>query len=109
MSVIRLYYLVRFRSDDPNATWDYVEICKWSTIEINIGIMCISLPTVRVAIRRLYESTKEKYRRRFPRPVHNEVFRPSRGSVDHAERVAGNAPVALDGAAEEIELPKIGT
>ncbi|OHW90990.1 CFEM domain containing integral membrane protein [Colletotrichum incanum] len=45
-SMIRLKYLVSF-SNTFDATWDNVEIVIWSTLEINLAMICGSLPALR--------------------------------------------------------------
>lgn len=52
-SVLRLRYLyVSTQSKDP--TWDKTPAAYWSTIEINAGIICASLPTLRALASRLF-------------------------------------------------------
>ena len=40
VSILRLRSLVTFESHSTNPTWEYLEVSKWSTIEINVGIIC---------------------------------------------------------------------
>ncbi|KAF5530517.1 CFEM domain-containing protein [Fusarium mexicanum] len=49
VSIIRLHSLTLFASTS-NATWDLFEVTKWSVIEINIGLACTCLPTLRSAL-----------------------------------------------------------
>ncbi|KAG5913066.1 hypothetical protein E4U42_001512 [Claviceps africana] len=52
VSVLRLAYLSSFDAS-INITWDYYDVALWSTIEINVGIICTSLPTMRLILVRL--------------------------------------------------------
>ncbi|KAK2059663.1 hypothetical protein LY76DRAFT_592122 [Colletotrichum caudatum] len=45
-SMVRLKFLVTF-SNTYDATWDNVEIFEWSTLEINLAMICGSLPALR--------------------------------------------------------------
>lgn len=53
ISILRLRSLVTFASS-LNPTWDQVDIINWSNLELNIGIMCANLPTIRVILVRLF-------------------------------------------------------
>ncbi|KAG5942286.1 hypothetical protein E4U53_007280 [Claviceps sorghi] len=52
VSALRLAYLSSFDAS-INITWDYYDVALWSTIEINVGIICTSLPTMRLILVRL--------------------------------------------------------
>ncbi|KAK2616605.1 hypothetical protein QQS21_000428 [Conoideocrella luteorostrata] len=52
-SAIRLWVSIRFRNETPNATWDLVDLVLLSDIEINSGIVCVCLPSLRLLFRRL--------------------------------------------------------
>lgn len=53
VSIIRIPALVTLgRSNNP--TWDNFEAGMWSTIEINVGIICICMPTLRLVLVRLF-------------------------------------------------------
>ncbi|KAG5919105.1 hypothetical protein E4U53_004026 [Claviceps sorghi] len=53
VSILRLQSLVYFyRSSNP--TWDLWYTAWWSTIEINVGLICACLPTIRVILVRLW-------------------------------------------------------
>ncbi|PHH52846.1 hypothetical protein CFIMG_002317RA [Ceratocystis fimbriata CBS 114723] len=53
MSVVRLHSLIKF-ANSHNTTWDQWEAALWSTIEINIGIICACMPSIRVVLVRLF-------------------------------------------------------
>ncbi|KAG5917341.1 hypothetical protein E4U42_007272 [Claviceps africana] len=53
VSILRLQSLAYFYSSS-NPTWDLWYTAWWSTIEINVGLMCACLPTVRVILVRLW-------------------------------------------------------
>lgn len=49
VSLLRLHSLVHFRNT-TNPTYDYYSIGYWTIIEINIGIICACMPSIRVLI-----------------------------------------------------------
>ncbi|KAH7323217.1 CFEM domain-containing protein [Stachybotrys elegans] len=53
VSIIRLKTLVGF-SSTHNPTWDQYGVVVWSTIEINVGIICACMPAMRVILARLF-------------------------------------------------------
>ncbi|OJJ50368.1 hypothetical protein ASPZODRAFT_149708 [Penicilliopsis zonata CBS 506.65] len=53
VSAIRLSSLVNF-ANSTNPTWDEWDAAVWSTIEINVGIICACMPTMRVILVRLF-------------------------------------------------------
>ncbi|WZH45765.1 CFEM domain-containing protein [Fusarium acuminatum] len=53
VSIIRLQYLVNFGFSE-NPTYDETDISIWSTVEIHIGIICVSMPALRVLLIRLF-------------------------------------------------------
>ncbi|EAQ89514.1 hypothetical protein CHGG_06133 [Chaetomium globosum CBS 148.51] len=53
VSIIRLHALVTF-AQSSNATWDNFPVSLWSTVEINVGIMCTCMPTLRLLLVRLF-------------------------------------------------------
>ncbi|KAG9203648.1 hypothetical protein G6514_002666 [Epicoccum nigrum] len=55
VSCLRLQSLVSFASS-INPTWDQVDVVTWSAIEVNVGIICACLPTIRVILVRFFPS-----------------------------------------------------
>ncbi|KAG6000092.1 hypothetical protein E4U21_005856 [Claviceps maximensis] len=53
-STLRLRSLVKFGLNTTNPTWDFFDVGLWSTIEINVGIICTCMPTVRLFLVRLF-------------------------------------------------------
>jgi hypothetical protein len=53
VSIIRLQALVTF-GKSKNATWDNFPVSLWSTVEINVGIVCTCMPTLRLMLVRLF-------------------------------------------------------
>ncbi|KJZ71627.1 hypothetical protein HIM_09021 [Hirsutella minnesotensis 3608] len=49
VSILRLRSLINF-ANTWNPTWDDWEVAWWSTIEINVGIICTCLPTLRLIL-----------------------------------------------------------
>jgi hypothetical protein len=56
MSILRLSATIKMRAGvgSNNATWEYTEFDMWSTIEINVGIICACMPSLRVLLVRLF-------------------------------------------------------
>lgn len=50
MSCLRLETLITNDVDSPNATWVKQEVAIWSTVEINVGIICACLPSIRTLV-----------------------------------------------------------
>ncbi|KAF2994163.1 hypothetical protein E8E13_000882 [Curvularia kusanoi] len=46
VSILRLQALVNF-AKSTNVSWNFLEVSRWSTIEIGVGTICICLPTMR--------------------------------------------------------------
>lgn len=61
VSMIRLRFLVVFARGN-NPTWDQANVVNWSNIEINVGIICACLPTVRVMLTRAFPKVLETTR-----------------------------------------------
>jgi hypothetical protein len=61
-TIMRLPSLSTFKiSIDP--TWDYVAVTKWSQLELAAGIVCLSIPSIRVIVAMIIPaSLKEKLR-----------------------------------------------
>nr|RBQ92101.1 hypothetical protein FVER53263_07611 [Fusarium verticillioides] len=55
VSIIRLQFLVDLGSSH-NPTYDQTDISIWSTVEINVGIICASMPALRVILVRVFPS-----------------------------------------------------
>jgi hypothetical protein len=56
MSILRLSATIQMRAGEgtDNVTWEYTEFDMWSTIEINVGIICACMPSLRVLLVRLF-------------------------------------------------------
>ncbi|KAH7078539.1 hypothetical protein FB567DRAFT_596137 [Paraphoma chrysanthemicola] len=52
VAAIRLKSLVLF-ARTPNPTWDSLNATVWSAIEVQIGIICICMPSIRLGLTRL--------------------------------------------------------
>ncbi|KAL7934098.1 putative PTH11-type G-protein coupled receptor protein [Trichoderma chlorosporum] len=53
ISVLRLRSVIFF-AELINPTWDEWNVAWWSTMEVNIGIICTCLPTVRLILSRMF-------------------------------------------------------
>lgn len=49
VSILRLQSLLQF-ANSKNPTWDNLAVTTWSTIEINVGIICACMPSLRVLL-----------------------------------------------------------
>ncbi|KAL6399824.1 hypothetical protein AUP68_17232 [Ilyonectria robusta] len=54
VSTLRLQVVIKLGSHAENATWEFIDVVKWSTIEINVGIICACMPSLRLGIARLF-------------------------------------------------------
>ncbi|KAL7939382.1 putative PTH11-type G-protein coupled receptor protein [Trichoderma chlorosporum] len=64
VSILRLRSLIQFGSDSPNPTWDFYDVSVWSVVEINVGLICICLPSLRLLLVRIFpklQGTAERY------------------------------------------------
>ncbi|ODA81309.1 hypothetical protein RJ55_04274 [Drechmeria coniospora] len=95
VSILRLRSLVKFGSETMNLTWDFFDVGVWSTVEINVGIICVCMPTLRLLLVRLFprllgttQRTYEKYSS--GRHLSMTVQRPTQlgrtGTISRAER-----------------------
>ncbi|KAF4635577.1 hypothetical protein G7Y89_g2516 [Cudoniella acicularis] len=53
ISIVRLQSLVHF-ANSTNPTWDDLPVGVWSTVEINVGIICVCMPNLRVLLVRAF-------------------------------------------------------
>ncbi|KAK8006113.1 hypothetical protein PG991_012410 [Apiospora marii] len=53
VSILRLQSLVLF-AESHNPTWDNFDVANWSTIEINTGIICACMPSLRLLLVKLF-------------------------------------------------------
>ncbi|KAL7791486.1 putative PTH11-type G-protein coupled receptor protein [Trichoderma ceciliae] len=53
ISLLRLKSVIFF-ANLINPTWDQWNVAWWSTMEVNIGIICTCLPTVRLILKRMF-------------------------------------------------------
>ncbi|KAK2627136.1 hypothetical protein QTJ16_003102 [Diplocarpon rosae] len=53
ISILRLTSLIHFASS-TNPTRDFFDIALWSAIELDMGVLCVSIPTVRVLLVRIF-------------------------------------------------------
>ncbi|EHK23184.1 putative PTH11-type G-protein coupled receptor protein, partial [Trichoderma virens Gv29-8] len=53
VSILRFQSLVHF-ANSSNPTWDHWSIAWWSTIEVNISIICTCLPSIRLILAHVF-------------------------------------------------------
>lgn len=61
ISIVRLQSLITF-GNSTNATWNNLQVSLWSTIEINVGIICACMPTLRLLLLRMFPKLSTTYR-----------------------------------------------
>ncbi|KAK2616620.1 hypothetical protein QQS21_000443 [Conoideocrella luteorostrata] len=54
VSILRLKSLVNFGSNSTNPTWEFFDVGIWSTVEINVALICACLPALRLLLVRLF-------------------------------------------------------
>ncbi|KAF5020017.1 hypothetical protein F66182_7953 [Fusarium sp. NRRL 66182] len=62
MSILRLVATMKLGTANP--TWEFYELSRWSTIEINVGIICACMPSLRILLVRLFPKllgTSQRY------------------------------------------------
>ncbi|KAF3768073.1 hypothetical protein M406DRAFT_355824 [Cryphonectria parasitica EP155] len=63
ISIVRLQTLITF-ANSSNPTWDNLRVSQWSTIEVNVGIMCACMPALRLILVKIFPrltSTRRGY------------------------------------------------
>lgn len=53
VSILRLQSLITFAATS-NVTWQFFDVSIWSTVEICVGIICASLPAVRLVLVKIF-------------------------------------------------------
>ncbi|KAM0472016.1 hypothetical protein ACHAPX_008963 [Trichoderma viride] len=53
ISIVRLQSLVHF-GNSANPTWDHWNVAYWSTVEVNVSIICTCLPSIRLILAHLF-------------------------------------------------------
>jgi hypothetical protein len=53
VSILRLQSLVSF-AKSANPTWDNYAVAAWSTVEINVGLFCACMPSMRLLLMRFF-------------------------------------------------------
>ncbi|OLN93074.1 hypothetical protein CCHL11_07529 [Colletotrichum chlorophyti] len=93
-SMVRLQYLISF-AQTYDATWDYIDIVIWSSVELNLAIMCGSLPALRPLFRTfpdfwstVRETEQSGYQRQSRNPSVTIKSARSRNSNAHAFHAA---------------------
>ncbi|KAG5995234.1 hypothetical protein E4U43_003074 [Claviceps pusilla] len=88
VSILRLQSLVYFYSS-TNPTWDLWYTAWWSTIEINVGLICVCLPTVRVLLMRMWPNV-------FGSNTTHSTTWSTRSQPFMAGQMAGQKPVRIE-------------
>ncbi|PTB45052.1 uncharacterized protein TrAFT101_000523 [Trichoderma asperellum] len=53
ISIVRLQSLFHF-GNSANPTWDHWNVAYWSTVEVNVSIICTCLPSIRLILAHLF-------------------------------------------------------
>lgn len=89
MSILRLRSLVELAKSVDNPTWYNAPIIQWSVIEINVGLICACMPTLRLALVRMFkvlgDSTLDKS---YPTDYHMQGITSGRGNTSRVVATA---------------------
>ncbi|GJN73914.1 hypothetical protein PLICBS_007997 [Purpureocillium lilacinum] len=72
VSMLRLRSLVQAGASTVNPTWDFFEAGVWSTVEINVGIICICMPSLRLLLVRLFPGLRGMSARYYGRSTNGQ-------------------------------------
>ncbi|KAJ6439333.1 putative PTH11-type G-protein coupled receptor protein [Purpureocillium lavendulum] len=95
VSMLRLRSLVQAGASTVNPTWDFFEAGVWSTVEINVGIICICMPSLRLLLVRIFPGLRGMSTRYYGRSTSGQHrsgtarvtgLPPGTGTRSHAER-----------------------
>ncbi|KAF2654178.1 hypothetical protein K491DRAFT_601347 [Lophiostoma macrostomum CBS 122681] len=96
VSILRLQSLVHFASS-TNPTWDQWAVNVWSTVEINVGIICACMPAIRVLLVRLFPRvlgttahTNQQYHAKYGTNKASVQAKPSNSSRGESSLATGN-------------------
>jgi hypothetical protein len=88
-TIIRLRTLLAFKiSIDP--TWDYVPVTIWTELELLVGFICVSLPSIRILVVRILPTQVKEF---LSHITHISRSRSSKGSRPEQQR-EWNKPVS---------------
>ncbi|KAI8676178.1 CFEM domain-containing protein [Fusarium sp. Ph1] len=100
VSILRLRAVVKFKAQTENATWEFLEVSKWSTIEINVGMICACMPSLRILLVRLFPKILGTSRRYYP----NYASNTGRNTNKNRSRQLGtNATTEVDTTSRPVE------
>jgi hypothetical protein len=95
VSVLRLQSLVHF-ANSINPTWDQWAVNVWSTVEINVGIICACMPAIRVFLVHLFPkvlgstgNTNQQYHAKYGSHKASVQAKPSESSKSRGESSLG--------------------
>ncbi|OAA57322.1 Extracellular membrane protein, CFEM domain protein [Cordyceps fumosorosea ARSEF 2679] len=71
VSILRLRSLVKFRANSQNPMWEFFDVSLWSDIEINIGMICICMPSLRLLLVRLFPKLRGTTQRYYAKYSHS--------------------------------------
>ncbi|KAM5341892.1 hypothetical protein ACJ41O_014923 [Fusarium nematophilum] len=101
VSILRLRAIVMFGSESQNPTWEFLEVSKWSTIEINVGIICACMPSLRLLLVRLFPKVLGTSQRYYANYGSN---RPTPANTNNRSRQLGtNATSQVDRSNRRVE------
>ena len=76
--MIRLYYLYLI-AGSTDVTWTNPAAATWSSIEVNVGITCACLPTMKPVLDRLFTKVHQNRQRSVFQPQPERYTQHSRG------------------------------
>jgi hypothetical protein len=99
-TIIRLRTLLAFKvSIDP--TWDYVPVTIWTELELLVGFICVSLPSIRILVVKALPVRVKEF---LSQITHISRSRSSKGSKQEQKKVWDIKPVSwinISGGAED--------
>jgi hypothetical protein len=89
-TIIRLRTLLAFKvSIDP--TWDYVPVTIWTELELLVGFICVSLPSIRILFVKMLPTQVKEF---LSHITHISRSRSSKGSKQEQKKEWDNKPVS---------------
>lgn len=91
VGIIRLRFLSKF-GKTGNHTWEYLEINRWSVIEIYVGEVCACMPSLRLVVAHLFPRVVSTSRRYYSKYVTGKSGKS--GNKNNGPELAGSYVVS---------------
>ncbi|RDL30138.1 uncharacterized protein BP5553_10416 [Venustampulla echinocandica] len=93
VSILRLQSLVTFENT-ANPTWDFYGTGIWSTMELDVGIICLCMPSLRAFLIRLFPTLSSRNRSQYP-SIRMQSDTRKTGSTSKSSRNNGKGGISL--------------